>query len=75
MVASSICSYDKQTMAATSITNGLIEDLYVLPELQRRGYGTALLDYVITLICRGGITPTLWILENNHEAERYNRLA
>ena len=62
-------------MAAISITGGLTEDLYVLPELQRQGYGTALLDYVITLICREGITPTLWILENNREAECYNRQA
>ena len=64
---------DKQSMAVVSITDGLIEDLYVLPELQRQGYGTALLDYVITLICRKGITPTLWILENNREAERLYR--
>ena len=64
---------DKQSMAVVSITDGLIEDLYVLPELQRQGYGTALLDYVITLIRREGITPTLWILENNREAERLYR--
>ena len=64
---------DKQSMAVVSITDGLIEDLYVMPELQRQGDGTALLDYVITLICREGITPTLWILENNREAERLYR--
>ena len=63
---------DKQSMAVVSITDGLIEDLLLL-ELQRQGYGTALLDYVITLICREGITPTLWILENNREAERLYR--
>ena len=63
----------KQPIAVVSITDGLIEDLYVLPELQRQGYGTALLDYVITLICREGITPTLWILENNFGAERLYR--
>ena len=64
---------DKQSMAVVSITDGLIEDLYVLPELQRQGYGTALLDYVITLICREGITPTLWILESNFGAEHLYR--
>lgn len=71
VIRSLLC--DKQSMAVVSITDGLIEDLYVLPELQRQGYGTALLDYVITLICREGITPTLWILENNREAERLYR--
>ena len=65
--------FDKQPMAVVSITDGLIEDLYVLPEVQNQGYGTALLDYVITLICKEGITPTLWILENNLGAERLYR--
>ena len=64
---------DKEPMAVVSITDGLIEDLYVLPEQQNQGYGTALLDYVISLIQKEGITPTLWILENNEGAERLYR--
>ena len=48
----------------------LIEDLYVLPEKQGMGYGTALLKFAVEK-CRG--TPTLWILENNERAARFYR--
>ena len=48
-----------------SVTGNLIEDLYVLPERQNRGYGTLLLRWAIKQ-CEG--TPTLWILENNQRA-------
>ena len=55
-----------------SVTGNRIEDLYVLPEKQRRGYGTKLLRYAAA-ISRG--TPTLWILENNTGARRlYERV-
>lgn len=61
-----------QPAGVVSVTGSLIEDLYVLPEMQNRGYGTALLKFAITQ-CAG--TPTLWILENNMCAERlYHRL-
>ena len=50
-----------------SVTDSLIEDLYVLPEKQNRGYGTKLLEFAVSL-CTD--TPTLWILENNTNAER-----
>ena len=53
-----------------SVTGGLIEDLYVLPDRQNRGYGTALLRYAVSR-CTG--TPTLWILENNVNAGRLYR--
>ena len=48
-----------------SVTGNLIEDLYVLPGLQNRGYGTLLLRWAMKQ-CQG--TPTLWILENNQRA-------
>ena len=55
-----------------SVTDNLIEDLYILPEKQNKGYGTKLLQYAISQ-CVG--TPTLWILENNTNAERlYQRM-
>ncbi|MBQ4436140.1 MAG: GNAT family N-acetyltransferase [Clostridia bacterium] len=55
-----------------SVTGNLIEDLYVLPALQNRGYGTQLLRYAISK-CDGA--PALWILENNENAARlYRRL-
>lgn len=50
-----------------SVTRNLIEDLYVLPAMQRRGYGSLLLRYAIDQ-CQG--TPTLWVLENNVGAAR-----
>jgi len=53
-----------------SVTGNLIEDLYILPAYQNRGYGTLLLHYAMER-CDG--TPTLWILENNTGAERLYR--
>lgn len=50
-----------------SLKDNLIEDLYVLPDYQNRGYGSALLRYAISQ-CSGA--PTLWILENNTRAQR-----
>lgn len=59
--------------AGVVVVNGnLIEDLYVLPERQGRGYGTALLLHAIRE-CVG--TPTLWVLETNQRAAQlYERL-
>ena len=53
--------------AVVSVTDSLIEDLYVLPEKQKMGYGTELLQFAVDQ-CTD--TPTLWILENNVNAER-----
>ena len=53
-----------------SVTDSLIEDLYVLPDFQNRGYGTELLKYAIGQ-CK--VTATLWILENNTRAEKFYR--
>ena len=59
-------------LGVVSVTGSVIEDLYVLPERQNRGYGTRLLRHAIAQ-CDG--TPTLWILENNAGAARlYERL-
>ena len=54
-------------VGVVSVTGNLIEDLYVLPERQNRGYGTELLQFAIE-ICTD--TPILWILENNERAKR-----
>ena len=50
-----------------SVKDSLIEDLYILPDKQKMGYGTKLLQFAI-----GQCTdiPTLWILENNTDAKR-----
>mgnify|MGYP002625353855 CR=1 FL=1 len=53
-----------------SVTGNLIEDLYVLPDRQNRGYGIKLLQFAVRQCCG---TPTLWILENNTDAARLYR--
>ena len=55
-------------VGVVSVNGRLIEDLYVLPEKQRQGYGTKLLQWAIEQ-CDG--VPTLWILENNRNAQRF----
>ena len=52
------------------VAGNLIEDLYVLPDRQNKGYGSELLKYAISQ-CVGA--PTLWILESNTGAERLYR--
>lgn len=49
-----------------SVKDNLIENLYVLPMEQCKGYGTKLLQYA-EHICKG--VPTLWILSNNEAAK------
>lgn len=58
---------EDEPKGVVSVTGSLIEDLYVLPEQQGRGYGTKLLRFAAA-IADG--TPTLWILENNADARR-----
>ena len=53
-----------------SVTGSLIEDLYILPDMQNKGYGTELLQFAVSL-CPD--VPTLWILENNVNAARLYR--
>lgn len=48
-----------------SVRDDLIENLYVLPSEQRKGYGTMLLHYAESL-CSG--RPRLWVLSNNQGA-------
>ena len=63
---------DEEPVGVVSITDSLIEDLYVLPGMQNRGYGTELLRFAISL-CTD--VPVLWILENNTGARRlYHRM-
>ena len=61
---------DKEPVGVVSVKECLIEDLYVLPEKQNKGYGSALLEFACAK-CAG--TPTLWILENNVNAARLYR--
>ena len=54
-------------VGVVSVRGSLIENLYILPEAQNRGFGSALLEYAIRQ-CPS--RPTLWILENNSGAQR-----
>lgn len=56
-----------RAVGIVSVKGSLIEDLYVLPSEQNKGYGTELLKFAMNK-CDG--TPSLWILENNIDAER-----
>ena len=59
---------DDIPVGLVAVTGNQIEDLYVLPDQQGRGYGTALLVHAIRE-CAG--TPTLWVLETNRRAIRF----
>ena len=61
---------DEKPIGIVSVTNSLIENLYVLPDLQNMGYGTKLLQFAIS---QCSDTPALWILENNTRAEKLYR--
>ena len=58
---------DNYPVGIVSVYDSLIENLYVLPSEQRKGYGSQLLHYAIRQ-CAG--TPCLWILNNNEGAYR-----
>ncbi|MBQ6174359.1 MAG: GNAT family N-acetyltransferase [Clostridia bacterium] len=60
----------EKPVGVVSVTGSLIEDLYVLPDEQNKGFGTELLRHAMAQ-CGG--TPVLWILENNAGAERLYR--
>lgn len=61
---------EEKPIGMVSVTESLIEDLYILPKMQNMGFGTELLRYAME---RCEETPTLWILENNKDAERLYR--
>ena len=64
----SVCMLiDNYPIGIVSVHGSLIENLYVLPSEQRKGYGSQLLHYAIRH-CTG--TPHLWILNNNEGAYR-----
>lgn len=56
---------DGKPVGLVSVKDDLIENLYVLPGEQGKGYGTELLHFAIRQ-CAGN--PTLWILNNNQRA-------
>ncbi|MBQ2921084.1 MAG: GNAT family N-acetyltransferase [Oscillospiraceae bacterium] len=59
---------DPEPVGVVSVQEDLIENLYVLPEKQGRGYGSALLEHAAAR-CPG--TPRLWLLNINEKARRF----
>ena len=50
------------------IVDNVIENFYIIPSEQRKGYGAILLQYVLKQ-CHG--IPSLWILSNNDRANAF----
>ena len=59
---------DDIPVGIVSVKDNLVENLYVLPERYRQGYGSKLLTFAIEK-CNG--TPTLTVLNNNSAIEMY----
>ncbi len=58
---------DRGPVGIVSVNGSLIENLYVLPQEQNKGYGTQLLMFAVNK-CNN--TPSLWILNSNQGAKR-----
>lgn len=58
---------DAYPVGIVSVWGSLIENLYVLPQDQGKGYGTLLLKFAMEQCLD---SPTLWILDNNEGAYR-----
>ncbi len=56
-----------KAVGIVSVTNNLIDDLYVLPEEQNKGYGSILLKHALSCIEGDAF---LWTLENNNDAKK-----
>ena len=58
---------DGKPVGIVSIYGSVIENLYVLPSEQNKGYGTQLLAFAVEKCVEA---PTLWILSTNDRARR-----
>lgn len=61
---------DDIPVGVVSVQGSLIENLYVLPDRQRQGYGSKLLEHAVSQ-CEG--TPALTVLNNNSAIEMYRK--
>lgn len=59
---------EEHPVGIVSVWGNLIENLYILPQEQNKGYGSRLLYFAMEQ-CDG--VPTLWILSNNAGAQRF----
>ena len=58
---------DQKPVGIVSVRGSLIENLYVLPDEQNKGYGTQLLLFAVEKCAE---SPSLWILSTNDRAKR-----
>lgn len=58
---------EEKPVGIVSVHGSLIENLYVLPSEQNKGYGTQLLTYAVEKCTE---SPSLWILSTNAGAKR-----
>ena len=58
----------EKPLGIVSIQDSLIENLYVLPSEQNKGYGTQLLAFAVEK-CTG--SPLLWVRSTNDRAKRF----
>ena len=61
---------DDIPIGIVSVNGSLIENLYILPEKQRQGYGSILLKFAIE---KCGSVPVLTVLNNNSAIEMYKK--
>ena len=59
---------DEKPVGIVSVQGDLIENLYVLPSQQNKGYGTQLLNFAQGQCANA---PRLWILNTNQGAKRF----
>lgn len=59
---------DCKPVGIVAVHGCVIENLYVLPSEQNKGYGTQLLAFAVEK-CSG--TPSLWVLSTNDRARRF----
>jgi len=62
---------DNEPKGIVSVHGNLIENLYVAPQQQRKGYGTKLLRYA-ECCCTGN--PVLWVLSSNQAAQSFYQI-
>lgn len=59
---------NEKPVGIVTVRGNLIENLYVLPRKQNKGYGTRLLAFAMEK-CVG--SPVLWVLSTNDRAKRF----
>jgi RimJ/RimL family protein N-acetyltransferase len=60
---------DDEAVGVVSLTRGVLETLYVMPEFWNRGIGSTLHDLALDRLCRTDVQEaSLWTLTENHRA-------